>query len=713
MTMPLNAISAPYNFVPLSDWVHCPDWADRVSHDNPFRDGFCGHLDLKITAVTPVLVGREQQKASNQAPGRVEPYRLPDNRYALPGTALKGMIRNVVEIATFSRMGAVDDVRYGLRDISGPYVKASYTAKVRDCIQTGFMGLGGDGLPRITPCAMVRLDHRALEAWLGVAAPVFRADRSVKKKYARWAQVCSGAGKNPTTLSFAPTGRDATELAKGKVQGVPVFTGQISDSTKKHGKRRDFVFYDERPSDAFAPTRQEWNDFLFVHGDQAGKDAGDMSWPGYWNERYWRGEPVPVFYLRDGDKTRIGLAYMPRLAGDFSVHEMRDHTSAEHGNGQGRGPMDFAEVLFGTVGETPEDCLKGRVTFHHAIAEGSPRPQATDPTILNGPKASYFPNYLKQKAGPDGRLRSNGYATCLATDENPRPELRGWKRYPARPEAKAQPLTDEQVGNKKVQVGLNPLPAGTVFTTRVDFHNLRPVELGALCWALTWGGAEGLRHSLGMGKPFGFGQLAVKITGSELVPNRPDGPVPTCDEAREAFIAYMDGRHYDAKGTDWRVSPQIKTLLGMADPDRASQFKGELRHMRLEAKEFTEAKRTPLVLAEYPPREHPETLAQREAAEKAEAERRQEELRQAQMTEEDRKIEELERLFGEAQRFGKRKPGDRLGQRFNTIAEEAKGWPQDRKDRLILLLEKISKFLEGDAKKRRARIDALRGGGDG
>lgn len=706
-TPKLEVISAPYNFVPLSDWVHCPGWADKVSHDIPFRDGISGHLDLKITAVTPVLVGREQQKASDDAPGR-EPFRLPDDRYALPGTALKGMIRNVIEIASFSRMAAVDDVRYGLRDISGPYVSAAYTVRVRDRIQTGFMRLGDDGLPRITPCSMVRLDHRALESWLGIAAPVFPADRSVKKKYEKWMQICARADKDPNTLTFTPSGRDATALDHGTTEGVPVFTGQISDSTRKNGKRRDFVFYDPRPQDIFAPTRQEWNDFLFVHGDHASKDAESMSWPGYWKQRYWQGEDVPVFYLRDGDKTRIGLAYMPRLAGDFSIAELRDHTSQEHGNGQGRGHWDFAETLFGTVGGHPEACLKGRVTFHHAIAEGNPTPQATEATILNGPKASYFPNYLRQKADNNGRMTGQGYATCLATAEHPKPQLRGWKRYPARPQAKAQQLTGEQLRNKKVQIVLNPLREGTVFTTRVSFHNLRPEELGALCWALTWGGAEGLHHSLGMGKPFGYGQLAVEISCAELIPNQPDADAPTWEEAREAFIAHMDEHHRRRNGKDWRTSPQIQILLGMADPARADQFKGELRHMRLEAKEFVEAKQRPLALVEYPRREHPETMTEREAARKAEAARRREEERQAQMTEQDRKIEELDQLFSVTQTLEEKSPGSPLGQRFNSIIEEAKAWSREDKDQLIPLLDKINKYMEGNAKKRRGRIDALR-----
>ncbi|HFD17052.1 MAG TPA: hypothetical protein ENJ38_12220, partial [Rhodospirillales bacterium] len=54
---------------------------------------------------------------------QVHPFRLPDGRYAIPGSSLKGLIRAVVEIAGFGRMRMVDDIRPGLRDISGKYVK--------------------------------------------------------------------------------------------------------------------------------------------------------------------------------------------------------------------------------------------------------------------------------------------------------------------------------------------------------------------------------------------------------------------------------------------------------------------------------------------------------------------------------------------------------------------------------------------------------------
>ncbi|MBQ7691820.1 MAG: hypothetical protein IJT30_11620, partial [Muribaculaceae bacterium] len=53
----MATLKAPFNFVPLSDKVYFPAWADQISHDVPFSDGLSGELELTITAETPILVG--------------------------------------------------------------------------------------------------------------------------------------------------------------------------------------------------------------------------------------------------------------------------------------------------------------------------------------------------------------------------------------------------------------------------------------------------------------------------------------------------------------------------------------------------------------------------------------------------------------------------------------------------------------------------------
>jgi hypothetical protein len=311
---------------------------------------------------------------------------------------------------------------------------------------------------------------------------------------------------------------------------------------------------------------------------------------------------------------------MPKLAGDFSTHDLICHVNPDHLNPPGeKQGYDLADLLFGAInGERQADALRGRVSIETALAVGKPTPQPQLPTILNSPKPSYFPNYITQQAHPaTWKLKSGQqYATYISTTGSRAPTLRGFKRYPVRAEGvEVQALTGGQQNNTRVQVRLHPLPANTRFRGRITFHNLKPAELGALLWALTWGANTTLRHSLGMGKPFGFGQVGIDIDlqRSRLIPNDPAQPeAPLSAETQAQFIQQFCAQ-MRAAIPGWETSAQLRNLLAMADPAAAQKWKEggrELRHMRLDAastakgaassgNQFVQAKQNGLVLADY------------------------------------------------------------------------------------------------------------------
>lgn len=717
--MPLpNSIDAPYNFVPLSPWVHTPDWGWQVSHDLPFRDGLCGHLDLTITAETPILVGRERKKGEEpctEHPGQVYPFKLPepDGRYALPGTALKGMIRNVVEIASFSRMAGVDDQRLGVRDLTGGV--PAYQRAMTETVSGAFKPLAKAGwltfdpvagFWTIRPCQAARVDHSLLKSYLSKAwVKISNKDRpTAEAKYAAWTHanglsVQFDAGPEQSHKhSKDKKGNDkyliyrkATNLGSGALSGTLVFTGQ--PSPKKH---MEFIFFGFTGT----PIRvldSVFRGFLDVH-DQRTENGPQTPW------EHWKTRPkVPVFYLeqpgRPGTVASLGLALMYKLAYRHSIHDAIRHSHPDHLD---EAKDDFATLIFGRVGESPAACLKGRLAFHHAIAQGDPEPEAHGPTILNGPKATYYPNYIRQPRAQANRIpQGQGYATLM----DPDCKIRGWKRYPARLEdqAKPQQVTPEQAENPAIQTTLHPLPGHTKFVTRVTFHNLKRVELGALCWALTWGGAAGLRHGLGMGKPFGFGQISIAIDAAALVANQPGSEQPRWEECVDAFIRHMDDAHSRSApgGRRWRDAEQIRALLAMADPNRSPGAASRLRHMCLtteDQNDFKDAKVARLVLADYPQSDHPplwgereaerqaaEERLQREAAEREEAQRREAEAARAKEAfdakpaEEKRIIEtqrEVDRFLAldESQRRSQR---EALQTHLNRLAKEAAEWSSD------------------------------------
>lgn len=608
----LKAISAPYNFVPLSNWIFLPAWGKDVSHDIPFQDGLSGALHYTLTADTHLLVGGKQTKPGSGKPGEVKPFQLPDGRYAIPGSSLKGLLRSVVEIAGFGRMSKVDEVRPGLRDIST--ADSVYAMRVRGKVGTGFLRQHKDGSHAIIPCSMTRLNHRDLETALHLQPPIFKARQTVKDKYASWEALCAERQKNPQQLSFELGHPDATRLYEGSLHGVPVLTGQISDSTKPRGKHRDFVFYCCKPDQAIPVPNDVWRDFLRIHGDEDGKPG--MSWPGYWKAKYRAGDQVPVFYVQDRGLLRIGLAYMPKLAGDFSTHDMICHTNPGHLQAPGaQHGYDLADLLFGAInGENQADALRGRVNCEVALAQGKPQTMLQPVTILNGPKPSYFPNYITQPADPNPKIwqlkPGQQYATYIESGNSKAPTLRGFKRYPVRPlqDTKVQTLTSEQEDNKKVQVVLHTLPPQTRFGGRIVFHNLKPVELGALLWALTWGGDAALRHSLGMGKPFGFGQVHcdLDLDHCRLIPNDPAQAETALNPDLRDQLMQQYREQMDTAVKGWESSLQMHNLLAMANPGSVAKLPEgmELRHMRLASRdvnEFQLAKqaRFPLILADY------------------------------------------------------------------------------------------------------------------
>lgn len=410
-------LAAPFRFARVNRWIYEPDWAPLVSHDVPFADGLCGEAEVEITAKSSILVGGDRRKPTGDEAGEVLPFRLPDGGYAIPGSALQGMARAILEVAAFGRLGPwVEDRKFGIRDFSG-------TATARDLL--------------------------------------------------------------------------------------------------KH------------------------------------------SHPGHTNS-------IPEMKLD-----------LPHLL--FGV-------AAEHDGGRG---------------------LKRRANFDLARAEGDPRPvKPGHPSVLLGPKPSYVGFYVRQKEG-GGRVPTNepmatytpleGEAPHLA-----RPELAGVKIWPARGAGRFTPkrIDDEKIrGNLKIQTWLFALPPGTRFRSRLNFHNLRPVELGALLWALSFGdeaafGADAdevtKRHRLGMGKPLGLGEVAIRVAGLETDPaclaRAPDLPKDAMGFVR-AFEEHMRG----AYGERWSESKQVAALLKAADPERNDA--SDLRYATL--KDYQGAKNAQLYMPDY------------------------------------------------------------------------------------------------------------------
>jgi hypothetical protein len=270
----------------------------------------------------------------------------------------------------------------------------------------------------------------------------------------------------------------------------------------------------------------------------------------------------------------------------------------------GEDQSDLPSLIFGSASDDyGKRGLRRRASFDIARAVGEkgslPKSRDFDRAILLSPKPNYYPIYVVQPKGskPDelptwhkavkggARDALAPFATFTplrgkivpyqeqATRAHTLPKLAGVKIWPARGDGWRQAkLRPAHLENQRVlQTTLKTLDAGAKFKTALRFHNLRPVELGALLWTLTfaepaaWSKDENieLRHRLGTGKPFGLGEIAIRIV-DDLALRSNDLSNPKTWTIPD-LIAEFEKEMTRFKSS-WRQSHAILTLLAAADP---------------------------------------------------------------------------------------------------------------------------------------------------
>ncbi|PIE40282.1 MAG: TIGR03986 family CRISPR-associated RAMP protein [Gammaproteobacteria bacterium] len=566
MTMQTGNVHAPYNFIPLSRFIFLPNWAHQVSHDIPFSDGVSGSLQVELTCHTPTLVGGQQTPATDQQPGRVEFFKGPDGKPVIAGSTLKGAISNVLEIASFARFNRLADKRYSVRDLSAAdnFYFNQFHGKSKGG-KSGWLRYNAqEGCWQITPCKMARIHQRdIIKAFDDITEKSWTAENN-SKAHQRYTllkgirDICFAKGRHKTKDTIA------NWEPSGSCKGKLVVTGQPGQAFNKgkSSKKWEFVFY--APDSAPKTIAQSvMHDFKFIHSESD-------DWK-YWqkNNAASQNPGIPVFYMEEGHKiTSIGLAFLYRLAYKNTTHDAVKHTQISHIDGNS---PDLPALMFGHIDNESGHSLRGRVNIGAARLQGETVDEIELPaTILGSPKPTYYPAYIRQpKADEYGQLSSaRDYKTLMNQDV----ELSGWKRYQTFKEAKVSQLDEDQRGNTKVQVKLVPVNTGSRFVFNIHFHNLREVELGALLWALDFGGKEGAYHTIGMGKPFGLGRVSLKVIDTHLQTNRPEQyqGAELLQKATFSFTHLMQQAYATASTEQqthsWQKSPQLQELYYMAMP---------------------------------------------------------------------------------------------------------------------------------------------------
>ncbi len=336
-----------------------------------------------------------------------------------------------------------------------------------------------------------------------------------------------------------------------------VFTGMPSPA-----KHMEFAFPRPTGTNQIKVSGEVWKKFIDVHENL---EKPSPTWEDR-RVKLRRGEAIPVFFLGDerDQLDQIGLSMMFKMAGENTTHKMMP--SPDHVD---ENLIDLATRMFGRINKE-HGSFRGRLSFgimKQSNATGLKYPAGRQ-VILSSPKPSYFPAYVRQRDLRDDthlheEAQYRSYMNWKKADGSAggRDTIRGWKRYPH-----PQELSEPMVGAGASSSTLFPLDAGATFTGTIRFHNLHPIELGALLWALEWGGKDDCFHSVGMGKPLGWGKSTVSVTKLLFNNAQPDDPehVGTFTQAMETAIP------------GWKDSLQIKSLLEMARAKHGPDVIGQM-----------------------------------------------------------------------------------------------------------------------------------------
>ncbi|MFA7090820.1 MAG: TIGR03986 family CRISPR-associated RAMP protein [Arcobacteraceae bacterium] len=546
-------ITAPYNFVPLNKEVFYPPWADDVSHDIPFEDGESGEIDITITAKSPIFIRDNLKK---------EEFCQYNGEYYIPGSSIKGMVRNVLEIMSFSKMRneIFDDNTYAVRDLSE--ATNFYMQEMKKETFAGWLRKV-DNAYIIEDCGEVgRIRHEEIDKALNVdfskhfKDKIFDAKNSKNKtseyKYNLIKNKdlnisLSKSFKSKTNAKYDSRVFYNYEKGTNSIATL-VLTGQPTprkDSGEKgDGKGYEFLFFSKKAE--LKVEKEVVEKFKFAYFDKRKTEPKESPDWTYWKEKLKDGERIPVFFQRNGLKVKhFGLSYLYKLPYSHSIKDgiPRNHFESKD--------LDLSQIIFGFIDKKSNEALKGRVNFSHFKAISNIKVMESRTEILGTPRASYYPNYILQK---DGKL----YSTYMDSSF----EIAGRKRYPIH--SSNQTTKTVLTENENVGVTFSPLKDGIEFSGKLRYHNLKKAEIGALLSVLTFHNTPKTYHNIGMAKSLGYGKIEIKLNG-----------IANINSYLKEFELTI-GKQI----SNWALSPQIEELLAMAS-EQKNEYNSTLKYMSL------------------------------------------------------------------------------------------------------------------------------------
>lgn len=567
-----------------------PDWKIEPIND-PQTGEYCAKISYKLIAESPLLCGQRDDE------GKPIPARLVGNgSWCIPGSSLRGLIKNICEITSFSRLTQFNRKRvFGLRNFQhASYKRGDYPVMNSQSVGAGWIRV-------VSGHNHLKLEDGRLDADKLKNVEIQINPRGLNGWHEEKIQV---GGKTKTRFSVESASNDPSDWvtlpAAIIVEFFQINCAYVENELKPYGglaeKLGDLrsgkklrVFYVGDPRNALT----------LPEAKAVGISPFAMGFP-----RMFR---VPhLFNLEDVVEATLGRDpfdistkrnSIPPLIFDDQLNRVRRVA-----------PFDMTEALFGFVNDAtlvsglPENkkndvaglALKSRVSFSHArIVDADSAEERQFQFVASNPSASYAPYYLL------GSKRTSGVGPWrdYSPPDGVAPEISGRKTYlprfndkrPQEAAAEFQRNCEHSIGlangNEDIQTNATFLTARAgkelAFTGEIRLHNVTAVEIGMILHALTFDGkTQDHRHMIGNAKPLGAGQI--KVEGVSLNAERNDGAKDGLHQAGfiDEYKKYM--MQPDVIGQTWQIMQNL--WLSSADPKNGATqaAAGRLQSMELE-----------------------------------------------------------------------------------------------------------------------------------
>lgn len=514
--------SSPYNFVPFSERVYIYPEDKLIKHNNISEDSYTGELIYEVKAESPIFIDD----------GNASFHRTADGHYSIPGSTMRGLIRNNVQILGLSSYyDDIDDYALMYRHVAKGADKKRYetilgagsvSVKVGDesvdisvlkKVKAGYIKKEDNRYVIYKTCLdnieegfedmnyYILSERKIINQYLMSKEKkcafnyefFIKNNNSIMQHELQEFQVIEKDGKKEykgtpnrgykpyfKEISYNLEGR-RTISAVGK-PGKYDNSGYVISTGKMNKKKVVYIIpgidYDKEvinisPKDveAFEIDLNKRANTLKQFGGKWFFDLPDE-----------KSGIKPVFYIQERESDRLYFGFTPRLR-LFYDHTIKDGLNKNHVSGI----VDYNNALFGNKE------FKSKLSFTDAVLQNEVNPLKKEHVILLEPKPTSYLDYLKQ-----GRSQVTYNANSF--------ELRGVKQYWLHKEIIHKEVIDKQ---KELASVITALPKGSIFKGKIRFKNLSKDELGLLLWSVQLN--ENSWMNVGKGKPYGYGAVSVKI----------------------------------------------------------------------------------------------------------------------------------------------------------------------------------------------------------